>query len=297
MVAGDDGLSRSGHRHYATDRRSSRNVSQLLTLLLVVTLLSTLFGLGAKHSFLAQSFTQQQLVTQRNVSEIHDGLQATINSFMSSSDTGVSLEGDLLTKKQVRGELKTVISNIYQGKSQPLDPSHMIDQVMVNFMELVQEKKIPTNSEDFLSYKSNFVAEVGAAFQNQSQNDLLSKISTGLKNARKIFQGLLVGGMVLSLVLLISLTFQTRSLIRLLHYSGISFLAAGVILWLFCQFFKLSGLANNLAASIGMYQKMIVDYSNEILQVFVHFASLSVYAGLAVLLLSLLAGFGKRTRG
>lgn len=295
MTSPDKEMKRSKNgNHFAQPKQPSNNISQLLTFLLTLTLMCGLVGMSAKDSFLNQDFTKKQIVTNENVSALHQGLSATVNSFVTDTETNFHIKGDLISKKQVKDDVNEVIDNLYAGKSVLIAPSKIIQQVSNNFMRKVHQAGINTGSEEFLSYKSNFIAQVEAAINNQVHNSLLQKGGHFLRQSQKKMMTMFYLGIVISVILLVALLFQTRSFFRSAHYAGLAFFFNGLIVWLLAQLVRVSGVVDNLAASVGMYQSLITDYGNSVLAVFIHDASFFGYIGLFLLLVALFGRFIRR---
>lgn len=122
MAQQKEELRRGGGQHFVQNKPPSYGLSQLITFFLSVTLMCSLLGIIAKNSFLDKSFTTKELVTTENVSALHKGLSASVNSFI-TSDAGFRLDGDLVTKKQVKEDLNEAINNVYAGQNELLAPS------------------------------------------------------------------------------------------------------------------------------------------------------------------------------
>lgn len=282
MAQQKEELRRGGGQHFVQNKPPSYGLSQLITFFLSVTLMCSLLGIIARNSFLDKSFTTKELVTTENVSALHKGLSASVNSFI-TSDAGFRLDGDLVTKKQVKEDLNEAINNVYAGQNELLAPSKIVGQITDNFMTQARKQGVSTQSEDFLSYKSNFVAQVETAINNQINNSLLQKGSSFLQKAQHIFHNMYLWGIILSLILAVLLLIQTRSFFRFSHYTGIAFLLVGLLVWLLVELTKVSGMVDNFAASVGMYRSFIVDYGTAVISTFDHYARLYGYIGIFLL--------------
>lgn len=112
MTSPDKEIKRSkSGQHFAQPKQPSNNISQLLTFLLTLTLMCGLVGMSAKDSFLNQDFTKKQIVTNENVTVLHQGLSATVNSFVTDTETNFHIKGELISKKQVKDDVNEVIDN------------------------------------------------------------------------------------------------------------------------------------------------------------------------------------------
>ncbi len=290
----NDGMKRQGRARFTQPKKPSRGFSQLIALLLVVSLAASLLGLGAKHSILDRNFTTKQIVTTGNVAELHKGLSGTINSFITGSNVPAQLQGNLITEEQIKNDLQNAINNLYDGKRVVLNPTRVVKQVSNNFMNLANEKNIPTQTEEFLSYKSNFIAQVETVVNNQFQNSLLQKTASFMAKAKKVFPAMYLGGTVVSAILGCLLLFQTRSLFRFAHYAGLAFVFSGAIVWLLFQFIKISGLITNASESIGMYQDITTEYGTKVVAIFVRYAVIYGYIGLILVLVGIFGAIFRR---
>lgn len=296
MAQQENEFRRKGKQHFVQSKPPSHDLSQLITFFLSLTLMCTLLGIMAKNSFLSKNFTTKELISNENVAVLHKGISASINSFTTDTDAGFELSGDLISKQQIKEDLSETIDNLYAGKKELLAPSKIVGQVEDNFMKQANRQGISTQSENFLSYKSNFIAQVKAAMNNQINNSLLSKAAQMFKKSQNILQSMYLWGMILSTILAVLLLVQTRSVFRFSYYSGIAFLVIGLIVWLLTELVKVSGLVENFAASIGMYRSFIIDYGNAVTAVFTHYASVFSYVGLGLLLIALLGRFIRKIR-
>lgn len=286
MVAQKSEMKRGHAQHFGPKKKPVRGLSQLLTFCLTLALMCSLAALVAKDSVLNQSFTKKQIVTTKNVTAVHKGLSATLNSFINEANSQFKFSGSLITTDQVQEDMNQVIANIYSSKK-PLAPKKVVDQVTTNLVLQAKKRGVSLQSEEWLSYKSNFVAQVQVAISNQLNNTSFQKGRAHLQKAQKIVPALYVLTIVLSVVLGILLLLQTRSLFAFAHYSGIALLITGIVAWLLAQLLKLSALVENLAASVGMYQSLLVNYGRSVLNVLSNDASLYGYAGIFLLAIAL----------
>ena len=286
MAAQESDRHSSSGRHFGPERQPRHGVSQLLTVCLMVTLLCCLAAVGSKKTVLDQSFTTTQMVTTKNVAAVHKGLAASLNSFVTEGDSQFDFTGDLLTKQQVMADLNAVLANVYTG-SQPLTSKKIVDQVVANFVTEATQKGVPLQSEQWLSYKSNFVAQVQISLNNQMNSSGLQQARQWLKAGQKFMPAFLTVNLILSAALAVGLLVQTRSLFRFSHYCGIAAFCAGLLGWLAVQLFKLSGVVENIAVASRMYQTIVTSYGQAVLKVFDQTAATMIYAGLGLLALAL----------
>lgn len=276
----------SSGRHFGPERQPRHGLSQLLTFCLIVTLSCCLAAVGTKKTVLNQQFTTSHMVTTKNVTAVHKGLSASLNSFVTDGDSQFNFTGDLLTKQQVKADLKTVLANVYTG-SQPLTSKKVVDQVVGNFVTEATRKGVPLQSEQWLSYKSNFVAQVQIALNNQLNSSGMQKGRRLLKTGQRVVPAFLTVNLILSGVLAVSLLIQTRSLFRFSHYCGIAAFCAGLLGWLIVQLLKLSGVVEHVAMASRMYQTILTDYGQTVLKVYDQTAASLIYGSLCLLALAL----------
>ncbi|AUJ31284.1 MAG: hypothetical protein ABF483_06200 [Liquorilactobacillus nagelii] len=225
-------LSRRKKPVYLQKEQRGHGLTRLMTFLLLLAFCVSGFSYALRVTIFDES-TVQQFVTQKEfVQEVNQKLNTVLAATAQEYNIPSRLTTGLLTEKQVKADLTTAISNIYAGKTQPVDTVLIQQQVKKNLQEKATALSIPTDNSIYQTAVSTLLSGLQSELQTELNTQKLAQPIKDFTAARRVNQQVGIIALSLTVVLLVLLLLSERNFWNWLHYLGLAALPAGIIILL-----------------------------------------------------------------
>ncbi|WP_057875131.1 hypothetical protein [Liquorilactobacillus aquaticus] len=201
---------------------------------LVVLIGITLFLAVSTHVLQKTILNSQFVIAQATKSDYVNEATTTVNNVVadlaSSNGVPTTMTTNLVTTKQVKEDLAEIVENVYAGKANAIDNQKIKQQISQNIAVKAQNAGISTSNEEFTAVQTALLGSVDSYIDQTIQDRYLDKATAAINKADSVNKLVFWISIITAFILAIILIFHDRSLLRWMHYMGLSALWSGALM-------------------------------------------------------------------
>lgn len=232
-------------RQHEQDEQTIKRGSFWLSFLLGIALLILALGATLKLTVLDPDFVTDNVVTDETVSQLQKDLNSSVAAQGRQYGLPASATENLLTKKQIRNDMKIALTNLWDGKENfvPTDQiSQQVTQNIGNVAESTASSALGSADSEIASQvadqaKTKAASAISSQLKNSiSSNPQVAKIPSEMSRMKSLISGIFIAGAIASAIMLIVTILSVKAApLWACHYIGIAGLWSGLVGWLVCQ--------------------------------------------------------------
>lgn len=248
-----------------TSQRPNRGLSRVISFLLFLCLFFAVGGVILNQTVLKEKFTQTQLQKPATLTTVTNEINVMLLDAAQKNGLPQSVQVKLLTESDVKTDLQETITNIYAGKTEPLNTNRVLSQMTGHLTAA-----IPSNSllKDLVTTAVSAVqAPLKTYLTTEIQTPYLTPVATEMQTAKAVVNIMMWVAIIMGLVLIVVQFILGQGFKLVLGSFGAGAAWAGLFLWLFTALVKYSGLVATVAQRAGNFSQIVTNYGVGILNI------------------------------
>ena len=212
-------------------------VINILKYIIIIILIIAVIGIVGLHiissTIMNKEYVIQKLEESNYYEQIYNQIESNFENYIYQSGLDESVIKDICTLEKVEKDTNIIISNIYDGTKEKVDPTEITDKLEENIEESLKNVRLTSSAQEAID---EFVEKISEEYTNTiTHTDYEEKINTYYEKIQNVIEKVqriaIVVAIVLGIILIIS---NTKEISKDIEHCGIILLSSGLF-YVFCN--------------------------------------------------------------
>ena len=212
-------------------------VINILKYIIIIILIIAVIGIVGLHiissTIMNKEYVIQKLEESNYYEQIYNQIESNFENYIYQSGLDENVIKDICTIEKVKQDTNIIISNIYDGTKEKVDPTEITDKLEENIEKSLEDVRLTSSAQKSID---EFVEKISEEYTNTiTHTDYEEKINTYYEKIQNIIEKVqriaIVVAIVLGIILIIS---NTKEISKDIEYCGIILLSSGLF-YVFCN--------------------------------------------------------------